>query len=56
MSSDANTNKKSDPTDVKGAVPRIRVESECSGSDDGNNSELGKRYVKMYYHKVVIAS
>ncbi|KAI4464039.1 testis-specific protein pbs13 t-complex 11 [Holotrichia oblita] len=43
MSSDANRNKKSDPTDVKGAVPRIRVESESSANDDGSNSELGKR-------------
>ncbi|KRT82442.1 hypothetical protein AMK59_3549, partial [Oryctes borbonicus] len=43
MSSDANANQKSDPTDVKGAVPRIRVESESLASDDENNSELGKR-------------
>lgn len=48
MSSDANTNKKSDPTDVKGAVPRIRVESESSASEDGNNSSLGKRYVAIF--------
>lgn len=45
MSSDANANQKSNPTDVKGAIPRLRNESECSAtSDEGNISELGKRY------------
>lgn len=51
MSSDANANKKSDPTDVKGAIPRVRIESECSVSDDENNSEIQKRYVKNNCHE-----
>lgn len=44
MSSDGNANEKSNPTDVKGAVPRVRIESECSASDDENNTTgIGNR-------------